>query len=68
MIIKVINRENPEIECTYTDVVDVENVYSSTGVYCHRLVINNAYGEPKLSSTFSASEWSFYKLEFVKMF
>ena len=63
MTIKVTNRDNPEIERIYNDVCDVENVYNDNGVYCHRIVTG-----AQQTATFPASEWNFYRLEYVKMF
>ena len=40
-----------------------ENVYNDNGVYCHRIVTG-----AQQTATFPASEWNFYRLEYVKMF
>lgn len=62
MTIKVINREDSNIEIIYNNVEKVTDCFTDNGVFAHRIHI----GEE--TATFPACEWQFYKLDFVRMF
>lgn len=62
MKVKVINRQDRDICCTYENVDAVVNVFNDNGNFCHQVQMGNE------TATFPACEWEFFKLDWVQMF
>ena len=63
MTVKVVNRENEKLQNIYENVITAADVFDENGNYCHQLRMNN--GE---TATYPANEWTFYKIDWCKMF
>ena len=63
MTIKVINKHTKMDPVIYKDVKDVISTFDENRNYCHQII--NYDGS---TATFPASDWSFYKLQYVEMF
>ena len=79
MTVKVVNRKYPEMSATYHNVIEVRDVFNDNGCYCHQLVLEEKVGnryfpipgvcdDDNQTATYVATEWDFFKLDFVRMF
>lgn len=62
MVVKVVNRKNPELHVLYENVKNVTDVFDENRNYCHMLHV----GEE--TATFPVCEWEFYKMDWVSLF
>ena len=62
MIVKVEKRGDPSVVALYEDVDKVVDCFDDNGNYCHQLQMGNE------TATYVACEWTFYKLDWCKMF